>query len=146
MKIYVASSWRTFKHRPVVEALRAAGHDVYDYRQQGFSWNALGVAREPHSLEAMYSAVYMETCTERFVEDMAQLDAADAVVLVLPSNRSAHLELGYAVGRHKVTGVVWDATEPELMYRMVDFIVDNLTDLVKSLTIHVPPWTVSHRE
>ena len=146
MNIYVASSWRTIKHKPVVDALRAAGHDVYDYREQGLSWYALGVGSYAHSLEAMQTAVHLDTCTERFVADMDWLKAAEAVVLVLPCNRSAHLELGFAVGRGKLTGVLWEPAEPELMYRMVDFVVDSLTDLVAELESHVPSWSVQHRE
>ena len=43
MKIYVASSWRTPRHDEVVNALRDAGHTVYNYREpasggHGFSW------------------------------------------------------------------------------------------------------------
>ena len=32
MKIYVASSWRNERQPDVVQALRNAGHDVYDFR------------------------------------------------------------------------------------------------------------------
>jgi hypothetical protein len=32
MHIYVASSWRNTYYPEVVTALRAAGHDVYDFR------------------------------------------------------------------------------------------------------------------
>ena len=42
-KIYVASSWRNPYFPEVVEALRAAGHEVYDFRNPphggaGFHW------------------------------------------------------------------------------------------------------------
>ncbi len=42
-KIYVASSWRNKYYPEVVEALRAAGHEVYDFRNPphggaGFHW------------------------------------------------------------------------------------------------------------
>ena len=40
MKIYVASSWRNERHPGVVELLRIAGHEVYDFRnpEDGDSW------------------------------------------------------------------------------------------------------------
>ncbi len=46
MKIYVASSWRNTRQPEVVEALRARGHEVYDFRHpapgnEGFSWKAI---------------------------------------------------------------------------------------------------------
>ena len=44
MKIYVASSWRNDAQPGVVEALRGAGHQVYDFRNphakgSGFHWS-----------------------------------------------------------------------------------------------------------
>ena len=43
-KIYVASSWRNEFYPEVVDALREAGHDVYDFRNppsgdDGFKWS-----------------------------------------------------------------------------------------------------------
>ena len=38
MKVYVASSWRNEVYPRVVEALREAGHEVYDFRHQSVSW------------------------------------------------------------------------------------------------------------
>ena len=45
-KIYVASSWRNEYYPDVVEKLREAGHDVYDFRNPpsgdpGFKWNSV---------------------------------------------------------------------------------------------------------
>ena len=47
MKVYVASSWRNeAAHRVAVDTLRAAGHEVYDFRNpepgdHGFSWRQI---------------------------------------------------------------------------------------------------------
>ena len=43
MRIYLASSWRNPHQPAVLSALRAAGHEVYDFRNpapgnEGFSW------------------------------------------------------------------------------------------------------------
>ena len=43
-KIYVASSWRNSDYPEVVEKLREAGHDVYDFRNppsgdESFKWS-----------------------------------------------------------------------------------------------------------
>ena len=44
MKVYVASSWRrTERHDEIVTALRAAGHEVYDYRKPHFGPGERGV-------------------------------------------------------------------------------------------------------
>ena len=45
-KIYVASSWRNSIQPKVVKALRAEGHEVYDFRNptvgnKGFAWSAI---------------------------------------------------------------------------------------------------------
>lgn len=44
--IYLASSWRNAQYQQVLELLRAAGHEVYDFRnptpgERGFSWDQL---------------------------------------------------------------------------------------------------------
>lgn len=39
MRIYVASSWRNEHVESVIQTLRGAGHDVYDFRQTGFQWS-----------------------------------------------------------------------------------------------------------
>ena len=44
-QIYVASSWRNEYYPEVVEKLREAGHDVYDFRNPpsgdpGFKWSS----------------------------------------------------------------------------------------------------------
>lgn len=44
MKIYLASSWKNTYYPSVLAALRAAGHDVYDFRNpgdgtDGFKWS-----------------------------------------------------------------------------------------------------------
>ena len=55
---------------------------------------------------------------------MAALRNADAVVCVMPCGRSAHLELGYAIGTGKLTYLVWDLQdEPDVMHRAVDAII-----------------------
>jgi hypothetical protein len=36
MKIYVASSWRNERQQDVVKTLRAANHEVYDFRERTF--------------------------------------------------------------------------------------------------------------
>jgi hypothetical protein len=66
-----------------------------------------------------------------FDADFAAMERADTFVLVLPCGRSAHLELGWAVGAGKRTAILLeDPAEPELMYRMVDYLSPSLLDLL----------------
>ncbi len=68
---------------------------------------------------------------------MGALRSADAVVLVLPSGKSAHLELGWAAGAGKRTCVYSpeETMTPELMYLMCDHIAPTMVDLLGWLGI-----------
>lgn len=125
VKIYVASSWRNPRQPAVVEALRAAGHEVYDFRNPmpgntGFGWRQCD-PRPPSEWSVDDYRRVLETprAQEGFALDMDALRSSDACVLVLPCGRSAHLELGWAVGAGKRTLVLCEKLdEPELMYLM----------------------------
>lgn len=68
---------------------------------------------------------------EGFSADFAAMERADTFVLVLPCGKSAHLELGWAVGAGKRTAILLeDPVEPELMYRMVDFMTPSTDELL----------------
>ena len=68
---------------------------------------------------------------EGFHADFAALQEADTVVMILPCGKSAHLELGWAVGAGKRTSILLeDPIEPELMYGMVDHLATSVMDLL----------------
>ena len=123
-KVYVASSWRN-EHQPgVVERLRRDGHDVYDFRNPtegdgGFHWSEIDTAWQTWTPEQYIEGLRHPVAQRGFLTDMTALKWADIVVLVLPCGRSAHLELGYAVGAGKRTIVLLSDGEPELMNLMV---------------------------
>lgn len=196
--VYVASSWRNPVQSAVVEALRAAGIDCYDFKNPeagtGFSWAEVKPPSAPDSVsvcqhcgsniargtfaelgrwEPDYDAAndhvqwrhlstgyasclnsssayampkkgsdwetadtYLEMVAhpraiEGYASDFAAMQRADTFVMVLPCGKSAHLELGWAVGAGKRTAILLeDPVEPELMYRMVDHIARDLDDLL----------------
>ena len=69
-----------------------------------------------------------------FENDFDAMKAADVFVLVLPCGRSAHLELGWAIGAGKRTAILLeDPAEPELMYRLADFLATDLEELLEWL-------------
>jgi len=141
MKIYVASSWRNTRQQNVVTLLRAAGHDVYDFRNPpgntGFSWRQVvddaSALKDPRRYRD--EVLKHPRALEGFKSDMDALIAADATVLVLPCGRSAHLELGYAVKPGKKTIVLLDdvVDEPELMYLMCTDICLNIGEVITKL-------------
>lgn len=139
MRIYVASSWRNARQPAVVGALRIAGHEVYDFRNpapgnDGFRWSEIDPAWQDWSAASFRTALDHPVAVAGFNCDMDALRAADACVLVLPCGRSAHLELGWAVGAAKRTVVLLEGkNEPELMYRMVDALCADVPELLETL-------------
>lgn len=73
---------------------------------------------------------------EGFNADFAAMQRADTFVLVLPCGKSAHLELGWALGAGKRTAILLeDPVEPELMYRMADHLSPKVMDLLDWLGV-----------
>jgi hypothetical protein len=122
MRIYVASSWRNTLQPGVVVILRRCGHEVYDFRHPapddiGFAWTSVEPTIPPWSGKKLRAALEHPIARRGYGYDMAALKACEAVVLVLPCGRSAHWELGYAMGQGKPGYVVMlGPDEPELMY------------------------------
>ena len=138
-KVYVASSWRNPYFPDVVERLRRAGHEVYDFRNPphggaGFHWTDID-ENAPHWTFAEYAEGLHHPLAERqFQADIDALTWADTCVLVLPSGRSAHTEAGYMAGSGKrVIVYIPEMVEPELMYKLFDGVVGSLDDLVKAV-------------
>lgn len=149
--VYVASSWRNPMQPIVCATLKAAGIAHYDFRNPpggtGFSWrevktdvpSAAGVKAKGSDWEQVDEYLRMVNhprAVEGFESDYAAMNYADTFVMVLPCGKSAHLELGWAVGAHKRTIILLeDPVEPELMYRMVDHMVTNVMDLLGVLGV-----------
>lgn len=135
MKIYVASSWRNQKQPEVVKALREAGHEVYDFRNpepgnHGFQWSEIDPNWQQWSPEQFREALHHSVAEKGFILDFDALRDCDAAVLVMPCGRSAHLELGFAVGAGKPTAILLSDAEPELMYKMTWARCVNLEELL----------------
>lgn len=142
--IYVASSWRNELQPSVVEALRAAGHEVYDFRApapgvSGFSWSEIDPAWQDWTPAAYRDALQHPVAKRGYGYDIAALRACTIVVLVLPSGRSASWEFGYAMGQGK-HGIVLQIgkLEPELMYRAAQ-----IATSIEELHVCVGPRLVS---
>lgn len=139
MKIYVASSWRNERQPAVVSELRAAGHAVYDFRHpapgcKGFAWADIDPMWQGWDAESFRRMLDHPVAKAGFTADWRAMQWADAVVLVLPCGRSAHLELGWAVGAGKQTVALLADGEPELMYRMVDLLAVDMHEVLEALS------------
>lgn len=141
-RIYVASSWRNERQPEVVQALRGQGGEVYDFRAPdpeikgggGFRWSAIDPAWKSWTSADYLVAMKHRIAQRGFNLDMYALHNADATILVMPCGRSAHLELGYAVGRQQRTVVLLsEGCEPELMWKMADLITASLEEAIRFL-------------
>jgi len=107
MKLYVTSSFRCTSHARTVALLRKEGYSVFDYRE-GVQASVREDVHDPKDWNV-------------FETDRSALRCCDALVLLLPGGRGAHLEAGYAAGMGKP--VLLCHTEdaemkPELMYAL----------------------------
>jgi ADP-ribose pyrophosphatase YjhB (NUDIX family) len=124
VKIYVASSWRNLHQPAIVDVLRSAGHEVYDFKRpvpgdEDFHWSEIDGGWKNWTVAEYAKALEHPIAARGFASDMRALDDTDLVVLVLPSGRSASWEYGYWCGKTGKQGIVHcpEKAEPELMYR-----------------------------
>lgn len=135
-RIYVASSWRNDYQQGVVTALRADGHQVYDFKNppngiKGFAWSDIGLdPKDCKAWEYRDAVTTHPRAAQGFISDFRGMEWADTCVLVLPSGRSAHTEAGFMAGRGKRTLVLTrDGEDPELMYLCFQDICISLNEL-----------------
>lgn len=136
--IYVASSWRNPKQLAVVSRLKEAGHTVYDFRNPapgntGFSWSSIDPEWQGWTPEEFRAALRHPIAREGMSLDECALRASGVTILVMPCGRSAHLELGVAIGLGQRTAILLADGEPELMYGMVDLLTPSFEEILKWL-------------
>ncbi|MEE1080897.1 MAG: hypothetical protein U0L19_07250 [Bacteroidales bacterium] len=138
-KIYVASSWRNEFYPEVVETLREAGHDVYDFRNppsgdDGFKWSNVDPNYMDWSPEEYCQQLSCPQAERQFKNDIEAMLSCNVCVLVLPCGRSAHTEAGWFAGKGKrVIVYIPTKQEPELMYKLFDGVACSLNELITSL-------------
>lgn len=139
--IYVASSWRNIYQQATVHILRAAGFEVYDFRNPpdstGFAWKEVGLPNttgfdDKCTVSDYIAALETPRATAGFASDMDALKNSDTCILVLPCGASAHLEMGWATGAGKRTCIYApeETLIPELMYLAADHISPTMMDLL----------------
>lgn len=136
--IYVASSWRNPHQPAIVEVLRGAGHEVYDFRNPpggtGFQWSAIDPDWQQWTPDHYRQALSHSVAEAGFKSDFDAMFWADTCVLVLPCGRSAHIEAGWMAGAGKDVFILQLAKEePELMYLMTNGIAISVDELLEWL-------------
>lgn len=154
MKIYIASSWKNYNILLKLQThLEKCGHEVDCFANGkngrfSFNWaelihNALNCETKEEAmavLETLDAKDMMSnpTVLKAFEEDKKMIEWADAVIMVLPSGKSSHLEAGYAKGIGKKLYILgeFEKGEFETMYGFADGLFRDyeLDQLIESLT------------
>jgi nucleoside 2-deoxyribosyltransferase len=134
--VYLIGSLKNPKIPEIARVLRENGYEVVD------DWYAPGPEADDYwqKYEKQRGRTYREALNGLHVKhvfefDKYHLDRCDIAVLVMPAGKSAHLELGYAIGRGKHGFVLLDK-EPErfdIMYRFADDVVYTVDELLESI-------------
>lgn len=139
-RIYVASSWRNAYQPSVVDRLREAGHQVYDFRNppsgvKGFAWSEIDPDWQNWKAERYRELLLTHPIASLgFVTDLRGMQWADTCVLVLPCGRSAHLEAGWFAGQGKRCLILTrDGEEPELMALLATDICVSVNEVLRAL-------------
>ena len=138
-KIYVASSWRNEFYEDVVCSLRAAGHDVYDFRNppsgdEGFKWSCVAEDYMDWAPQEYRKQLMHPKAVRQFDNDIRAMESCDVCVLVLPCGRSAHTEAGWFAGRgREVYAYIPVRQEPELMYKLFTGVCCTMDELLEAL-------------
>lgn len=141
MRIYLASSWRNTTQPMVVEALRRAGFEVYDFRnpkegEHGFAWSSIDPNWQGWSTREFEKGLQHPLAKRGYELDKAAMDWASAVVLLQPHGVSAALEAGFIAGSgRKAFVLLAPGSEPELMLKLLgpDAICHSLQQLIRKL-------------
>lgn len=140
-RIYTASSWRNANYEFILSILIKSlpQHSFYDFKNpiggNGFGWDEIDKNWTNWTMDKFREVLDTNhRAREGFISDKTGLDWCDICILLLPCGRSAHLELGYAVGRGKTTAILLTENfEPELMYKFVDYIATDVRFLIEFL-------------
>lgn len=135
-ELYLIGSLRNPQVPSVASALREAGIPVFD------SWFAAGPKADDcwrdYERERGHSypdalAGYAAQHVFRF--DLKHLNRCDGAVLVMPGGKSAHLELGYVIGKGK-PGWILFTEEParyDVMHNFATGVCFSLQDLIADI-------------
>jgi len=130
--IYLIGSMRNPRIPLIANELRKEGFDIFDDwyspgKNADDDWQAYEQARGRTYREALAG----HHAGEVFSFDYEHLSRADTAILALPAGKSAHLELGWIIGKDK-PGYILMPGEPErfdIMYRFATGVTSNLEEL-----------------
>lgn len=135
IKVYLIGSLRNPEIPKIANSIRELGFDVFD------DWFAAGPEADDkwRDYEKERGRTFKEAlkglaADHVFRFDLTHLDACDIAVLILPTGKSGHIELGYAVGRGKIGYIVLDNPERwDVMYKFAREVFNNVEELLEEL-------------
>lgn len=144
-KVYIGGSLANPEIIRITKVVQEAGHDPFS------SWFTPGPEADEHwrDYEKALGYSYREALRRPAAQnifhfDKRHIDASDIFVMVMPCGKSAHLELGYAVGQGLKT-IVYMPEEPErfdVMMAFADSIVYGDEELIKALADERGEWDI----
>lgn len=119
---FVASRWRNRDEVfALVNTIRAKGKSVYNFMENDPYHSSDEDPEEVmKGFEATEDWKNTPMMKDIFFKDMEALKASDAVILLLPAGKSAHIEIGAAYGMKKRTILVGEQKEAESLYLIFD--------------------------
>lgn len=124
-KIYIATSWKQASlANTAAHTLRNEGFVVDCFCDASSGRQVFRCVDRERVYKNLDAIEFLEECEVQtaFDENKNWLDWADVVILILPSGRSAHLEVGYAKGCGKKLYILGDFPkgDSEVMYGFAD--------------------------
>ena|SRR3989344_5683945 len=135
---FIASRWRNRDN--VIELtrrLREKGNTVYCFMESTPSSEVGAIDDDPEEVMRKYEAILNWRDDERvqniFHTDMNALRGSEALVLLLPAGKSAHMEAGVAYGLGKRMILIGEQKETESLYLMFNELYPNMDQFIKVL-------------
>lgn len=136
MVIYLIGALKNKKIPLIANEIRELGFEVFDdWFSPGPEADDFWREYEKTKTSSYKQALKGWAAKHIFEFDKYHLDRADIAILVMPAGKSGHLELGYSVGRGKITYVLFDE-EPErwdIMYQFTNDVFFDLEELKSEL-------------
>lgn len=133
-----------FRNKEIVlelaKKIRAAGKTVYAFIESKPSTEHVEKLEDSDTETAMQSFEAIpdwrndSRVKDIFETDMTALKNSDALVLLLPAGKSAHMEAGTAYGLGKQTIVIGEQKETESLYLIFDEFYDSIDHFIASVS------------
>jgi hypothetical protein len=132
--IYLIGSLKTVRAREVARELREHGFEVFDdwqatHAETDKAWE---IYEREYRGRNFREALEGKAACNNYDFDYHHLLMCDAAVLAVPCGRSAHLELGWILGKDKPGYILLDGEprEFDLMYKLATAICYDVEELV----------------